>query len=669
MSHINGLDDIKGVGPKTLEKLHRNGIRTIDDLLFNFPVGYEFSHLNNCNDIVLEKTLTLEVTVTKKANLFFIRKTLDKLSFSVICDQHRFEVHIFNRRYLSNLLIPGQIIVVTGKFTKSLSHFTASNIVLRKNFKPGIKPVYRIKDVKEASLHKIYDQVLTSSHAMKEVIPQALLEKHHLPFIDESIRKIHQPETEVDIQEAKKRIIYEELLRFAIKIETLKSLNKNIVTVRKKYDISRVKAFIKTLPFELTDDQKQATNEIFKDLKQDRQMNRLLQGDVGSGKTIITVIASLAVVSAGFQVAYMAPTLVLAMQHYQTYCNLFKHENIRISLLTSAQSSNERQAIKDDIKEHQTDIIVGTHALIQDDIDFHHLGFVIIDEQHRFGVSQRRLLRQKGATPDILLMSATPIPRTLAISIYRDLDLSFIKEKPKGRLPIDTEIIAYEDLDIVAKKIKAIISEGHQAYVICPMINESESSNRLSVEETLSLMTKKMGSGYQLSMLHGKMKGTEKNQVIKDFEANLSQVLISTTVVEVGIDVPNATVMVIMNADTFGLAQLHQLRGRIGRGSVQSYCYLVVDDPLIASERIDIMTKTNDGFVISEYDLKTRGPGEVFGQLQSGIPPLKMANLIDDQIWLEKALKDAEWLLNQNDQQSRALQWDAKASLESYYLD
>lgn len=666
---IKELSDIKGVGPKTLAKLHLTGIRTIEDLLFYFPASYEFHHLDACSEIVIDKPLTLEVSVTKKAKIFFIRKKLDKLTFQVICGHREFSVHLFNRRYLSNILLPGQKVVVTGKFTTNLANFTASNVVLSKHFEPGIKPVYHIKDIKEASLQKMFQQLLAMALDIHEPIPQYLLNKHQMPSINQVIRQIHQPLSDLDIQEAKKRIIYEELLRFAIKIETLKALNQNIVTVKKKYDIDRVRAFIKTLPFELTDDQKQATNEIFKDLKRDKQMNRLLQGDVGSGKTIITVIASLAVVSAGFQVAYMAPTLVLALQHYQTYLDYFQLEDIGVSLLTSEQSLSEKEAIKEKIRRHQTDIIVGTHALIQDDIDFHHLGFVIIDEQHRFGVAQRRLLRQKGSTPDILLMSATPIPRTLAISIYRDLDLSFIKEKPKGRLPITTEIIAFEALDIAITQIKKTIANGHQAYVICPMINESETSNRLSVTETMSLISKKMGSGYQLSMLHGKMKGTEKSQVIKDFEANITQVLISTTVVEVGIDVPNATIMVIMNADSFGLAQLHQLRGRIGRGSIQSSCYLVVDDPLAASERLEIMTKTNDGFVISEYDLKTRGPGEVFGQMQSGIPPLKMANLIDDQLWLEKAFEDAQWVLKQQSPKAKELQSVAKASLDSYYLD
>ena len=666
---MSQLINIKGLGPKTEKKLNDIGIQTIHDLLFNFPMKYETKEIEELEQVEIDKQITLVVTVVKKPKLFFIRKNLDKLSVQVKAHNVFFYVHIFNRRFIARALQPATEIVITGRFLKNLSSFTASSIVLRKNFKTGIKPIYNISDIKEGTIQKIYNEILSYDYQLQEPLPKYILVKRNIPNINEMIYNIHNPQSESDIFLSKRRIVYEELLYFSLRIEALKKLNKSVKTIKKEYDIDRVRSFIKTLPFELTRDQKEATNEVFIDLKKDSQMNRLLQGDVGSGKTIISVISSLAVITAGFQVAIMAPTLVLAKQHLEIFRNYLKDFDISIELLTSDISTKEKRKIVENIKTNKIQIIIGTHALIQDDIDFYNLGFIVIDEQHRFGVSQRKILREKGVTPDILLMSATPIPRTLAISIYKDIDVSFIKEKPAGRLDILTDIIGYESFSLLLENLKSEINKGRQAYIICPKIKDTETSQKLSVEEVYNLVNQELGKTYSVDFLHGKLKDNEKTEVLESFYDNKTQILVSTTVVEVGVDVKNATTMIIMNADSFGLAQLHQLRGRIGRNKYQSFCYLVVDDLLEASDRLKILKDTNDGFKISEYDLSIRGPGEVFGNVQSGIPNFKMANLIRDHIILEDALLDAEEIIRNKDQESQILKNKAIKAIESYNLD
>lgn len=666
---INELENIKGVGPKTTEKLNLQGIQTINDLLFYFPMKYETYTLDSSSDIGLDKVLTLSVKVSQKPKIYFIRKNLDKLSVQVEIDNIYFYVHIFNRRFLSKVLQIGTDIVITGKFLKNVSSFTATNLVLKKNFKTGIKPIYNFKDIKETTANRIYKEILKKEYNLYEPLPDYILKKRQILNINDLISKIHHPQSQADIANACKRIVYEELLDFAIRIESLKQLNSHVITIKKAYNINVVKDFISTLPFELTKEQKLATNEIFKDLKSNKQMNRLLQGDVGSGKTIISIISSLAVVTAGFQVAIMAPTLVLARQHFEVFKKYLQKFNVNIELLISDLSTKEKKNIKSKIKNNQIDIIIGTHALLQNDIDFENLGFIVIDEQHRFGVKQRRLLREKGVTPDILLMSATPIPRTLAISIYKDIDISFIKEKPIGRLKIITDISNFESLDLLLDKVYLELDKNHQAYVICPMINESETSIKLSVEAVYNLLLDKIKHRYKIDYLHGKMNDTQKSEVLESFYNNETKILVSTTVVEVGINVTNATVMLIMNANTFGLAQLHQLRGRIGRSIHQSYCYLVIDETLEANERLNILKETSDGFLISEYDLKLRGPGEVFGKTQSGIPDFKMANLIKDKEILKMAFKDSEEIIKDSNLKSRKLRNKAIKAIESYNLD
>jgi len=663
------LQQIKGIGPKTYEKLNNQNIKTIEDLLFCFPVKYIKNYLNKESDIELNKELELKVFVYQKPKIFFIRKNLDKLSLKVRLNNFIFNVSIFNRRFLFKSLLLNTEIVIIGRFINNLNNFTASNIILYKNFKVGVFPVYNIKDINDSLIYKAINNIMNESIEIKESLPEYILKRRNIPKINESIYKIHKPDSEKDIEIARRRIVYEELLSFALRIETLKELNKSIITKSKDYDLSKVKEFISSLPFELTFDQKQATNDIFRDLKNKKQMNRLLQGDVGSGKTIISVIASLAVVTSGFQVAIMVPTLVLAKQHYVLFRQYLLDYGVSIGLLISEMKSKQRNEMLNLIKKNKIDIVIGTHSLIQEQVDFYNLGFLVIDEQHRFGVKQRRELRLKGVTPDILLMSATPIPRTLAIAIYNDIDISFIKQKPLGRIEIITEIVAYENIDYVLEQMIKELDKNHQAYVICSKIEESEKTKRLSVEEVNLILKEKLSNRYSIELLHGKLSDQEKTNIINKFYKNEINILISTTVVEVGINVKNATIMLIMNADSFGLAQLHQLRGRIGRDKFQAYCYLIVDDISKASERLKIMKETTDGFLISEYDLSMRGSGEVFGSLQSGIPIFKMANIISDEEILNQALEDAKIILQEKDKLSTRLKNITLKTIESYNLD
>lgn len=666
---MKNLLQLEGIGKVTEKKLNSIEIFDINDLLHTYPKKYELHKLENAVDFRLGSQMSLAVTVTKTAKVFYIRRNLTKLSLTVEMDRRIFNVHIFNREFLSKQLFEGQRIVITGKFLSNFNNFTANAIVIEKNYKPGIIPLYNIKNINDFTIRKAIRSALESSQELVEEIPTEILGKRNIPEINQTIRKIHSPTNESDISISRKRIKYEELLGFALKVESLKKLNKTIITPKKKYDINVVKEFIEKLPFTLTRDQKEATNDIFRDLKTPKQMNRLLQGDVGSGKTIVSILASLAVYTSGYQVAYMAPTLVLANQHYETFKNYFADYPIKITLLTSELKSSERNEALESIRSGDTDIVIGTHSLIQEDIGYFKLGFIVIDEQHRFGVEQRKLLRKKGMVPDILLMSATPIPRTLAISLLADIDVSSIMTKPEGRKVVITKILAFEEIDKLTEVIKREVSNSHQIYFICPLIEESEISRNVSLKELLPILKKKLSKNITMDVLHGKMKDQEKQAVLNRFYMNQTNVLLSTTVVEVGVNVKNATVMVIINANAFGLAQLHQLRGRIGRNIYQSYCYLVVDEIMTHSDRLDILTKTDDGFEISEYDLLQRGPGEMFGFSQSGIPDFVMANIISDKELLEAAFEDASEIIDSKDRKAKILTNKAIKLIESYNLD
>ncbi|KFN89614.1 ATP-dependent DNA helicase [Tetragenococcus muriaticus 3MR10-3] len=520
--------------------------------------------------------------------------------------------------------------------------------ILGANQEGEFAPIYHVsKAIRQQTLVDLIKKAFARfGEQLEENLPLSLMEKYRLLSRKEAMYAMHFPKDLNEYHQAKRRIVFEEFFLFQMKIQGLKKEEKSekhgIII---HYDVERVKKFTKNLPFTLTNAQKRVTNEICRDFLQPRHMQRLLQGDVGSGKTVVAAIALYAVVTAGFQGALMVPTEILAQQHLASLNQLFDPLEIHTALLTSSTKPKEREKIIEQLQNGEIDILVGTHALIQEGVDFSNLGLVITDEQHRFGVSQRQILREKGFQPDVLFMTATPIPRTLAITTYGEMDVSIIDEMPAGRLPVETRWIKHGQLSGALKNAQLELQKGSQMYVICPLIEESEMLDVQNAVELYEQLKEFFEPEYTVGLLHGKMKNEEKEAVMQAFNENEFQVLVSTTVIEVGVDVPNATTMLIIDADRFGLAQLHQLRGRVGRGQEASTCILVANPQNeLGKERMKIMTETNNGFVVSQKDLELRGPGEVFGSKQSGLPEFVAADIVADANVLEVAKDEAQQL-------------------------
>lgn len=475
--------------------------------------------------------------------------------------------------------------------------------------------------------------------------------EYKLASLSEALEWVHFPPDGDSLKQARRRFVYEELLMFQLKMQALRKKNReeeggSFID----YDVDKVRNFIQSLPYELTGAQKRVVNEISKDMKEPYRMNRLLQGDVGSGKTVVAAISMYASVTAGLQGALMAPTEILAEQHANTLAEWFEPFPVTIALLTGSVKGKKRQLILEGLAKGEIDILVGTHALIQPDVQFKKLGLVITDEQHRFGVDQRRVLKDKGYNPDVLFMTATPIPRTLAISAFGEMDVSVIDEMPVGRKEIQTFWMKKDMFGKIVGRMEKELAAGRQAYVICPLIEESDKLDFQNAVELYSQLSSYFHGKYTVGLMHGRLHSDEKEETMRSFTEGEIAVLVSTTVVEVGVNVPNASFMLIYDAERFGLSQLHQLRGRVGRGSEQSYCVLLADPKTeVGKERMTSMTETNDGFVLAEKDLKLRGPGDFFGRKQSGLPEFKMADLIHDYRALETARKDAENLINSDD--------------------
>jgi len=583
-----------------------------------------------------------------------------------------FQVVIFNREFLHGTLTKNVNVVVTGRFVHTFAQFIASDVVLKERYVEGIIPIYHVEGISSHQFHKMVLSALASDLIdIRESLPDFLIKANQLPKATDFYSFVHNPSNENEATKAAERIKYVEFLDFCLRIEARRQIGDWIKKDPMSYDIEAVKKFIASLPFELTADQKNVTNEIFRDFKKSKPMNRLLQGDVGSGKTVCASIAAIAAISAKSQVAIMAPTEILAFQHFENFRKMFAKANINceIVFLSGSVKGPARDEILDKIRNNVPLVLIGTHALIQDAVEFKKLDFIIVDEQQRFGVEQRKVLREKGITPHVLFLSATPIPRTLAITIFGDMDVSSIHTMPSGRKQIVSEILSYEDMDKVYRKVTEELDKGNQAYFIVPLIEKSEKSSLLSVEEFYQEILENIPKKYNIGLMHGKMKSEEKEQVLKTFSSNQIQVLVSTTVIEVGMDVKGATVMVVLNAARFGLSQLHQLRGRVGRSEKQSYCFYVIDDPSTELERLSILEKTNDGFEISQADLENRGPGEMFGNEQSGIPCFPMANFVSDSNILERARNDAMAVAKANDDLSQRLMKKALKSIDTFTLD
>ena len=633
------LKNIKGIGDKTIKLLNKLNIYNVYDLVSYYPFRYE---------VIKKTTLDSEKVVVSGSiasnPIISYFKNMNRLTFKINIDNQIINIVIFNRGYLKNNLIIGKTITVIGKYDKLKNTISASDIKLYDiGNKVNIEPIYHLtKGITNTKLNTYINNAL-ESYSEIDYIPDYIQTKYNFISKKDALKNIHNPNN-TSIKNAILRSKYEELFLFMLKINALKKRNNEFtIGYKRNIDINKVNKFTDSLPFKLTTDQLSTIDDIINDLKDEKRMNRLIEGDVGSGKTIVSIISMYAVYTCNYQSALMAPTEILAKQHYENITKLLSDYPINICLLTSSTKKSEKEIIYNQIEHGKIDIIIGTHSIIQDDIKYNNLGLVITDEQHRFGVNQRNSLRNKGNMPDVLYMSATPIPRTYALTIYGDMDISIIKSMPSGRKKIITEVYDDKNIKEVLIKIKNELDNNHQIYVVSPLIeSEDEKEDIKKLEKKFKLAFK----NYNIGILHGKMNSKDKEKVMNDFLNKEIDILISTTVIEVGVDVKNATMIVIFDAFKFGLATLHQLRGRVGRNDLQSYCILISNKD---SKRLDIMKNVSDGFLLAEEDLKLRGYGDLFGTKQSGDMTFKIANLTKDYSMLLKAKDDSKQVLNNID--------------------
>ena len=641
------LKEVKGIGPKSLMLLNKLNIHTIEDLVTYYPFRYEKFERANLALAQQDEHLVIDGRIESSPILMRFKAGLNKMNFRLVTQSGVVGVSIFNRAFLKSKLTVGSNITVIGKFDKAKNVITASDIKMEPLSNTiKIEPVYHLTNgITNKNISTYINMALmTYGKEIIDYIPPKYLEKYNFTNKKTALNIVHNPPSVEKKDEIIKRLKYEELFTFMFKINYLKRENKlSNKGLSRTIDKGKVEKFIKTLPFELTNDQNKVIDEIIKDLESPSRMNRLLQGDVGSGKTIVSFIAMYANFLSGYQSALMAPTEILAVQHYENLKEIFKNTKINIELLTGSVNKVMKNDIYKELEDGTINIVVGTHALIQEEVKYNNLGLVITDEQHRFGVNQRENLQNKGYKPDILYMSATPIPRTYALAIYGDMDMSILKEKPKGRQEIKTYVKTNKEIKDVLGMMLEELKQGHQIYVIAPLIEESEKSDLTDVNKLKDQMKLAFKDYFKIDIIHGKMAAQAKDLIMKEFVQGKIHILISTTVIEVGVDVANATMMVIFDANRFGLSTLHQLRGRVGRGSDASKCVLISD---VDTKRLEVMEKTNDGFKISEEDFRLRGHGDIFGTKQSGDMAFRIANLKDDYKILLQAKKDSEEYLN-----------------------
>lgn len=632
---MTNIIQVKGVGKQLQLELNHNGIFTTYDLVTRYPKKYESFTEDSLLLAVDKSIITVKGTLVSIPKIVNHRGSLKSLHFELLVEHEIVKVVAFRREYLKDQLIENMELTVKGKFEKKKKLITASQI-LTKKMETEFKPVYGLEGIYDTVVSKIISNIFAYQQVdIYETLPPQLIEKHHLINRKDMIELIHKPKSEQDIKKCYTRLKYEEALAFQYDLMRQRLELENDSKAIKNYDLSQVKSFIKDIPFELTQDQKDAVNDIFRDFKKPHPTKRLIQGDVGSGKTIVVGIAVMGAKTSGFQSALMAPTELLAFQHYEFFKSTFK--DMKVGLLTG--STKDKKQLKEDLKAGKIDFLIGTHALVEQDVVFHNLGFVIIDEQHRFGVETRETLKDKG-NADVVYLTATPIPRTLAIVLFGDMEISVIKEKPQGRKEIITRYFSGTQEHAVFEHVKKELNLGHKAYFIAPSIDALERGETvLSLYERASAVFKE----HDVYLLHGKLSSKEKNDTLDSFANSKGGILVSTTVVEVGLDIKDATMMVIFDGEYFGLSQLHQLRGRVGRSDLQSYCYVLSKDSDI--ERLSLFSKTTDGFMLSEYDLKQRGPGEFLGVRQSGILRFDYANITDDFDLFTKAKLDAYTIL------------------------
>ncbi|WP_397537479.1 ATP-dependent DNA helicase RecG [Rummeliibacillus pycnus] len=647
---LQKVTDLKGVGKSSAETMSTMGVETLDDLIWTFPYRHEDFRLKDLAETPHNERVTVEGRIESEPVVLYLGKNKSRLQVQMLAGRHLIKLVFFNQGYLRNKLIPGTIVTVTGKWDRGRQVINGSNVTFGpKTDQADFEPVYSLKGkLTQKKFRQFMRQALDElKDALPESLPNHLRSDYKLLTLQEALEGVHFPKDANHAKQARRRFVYEELLQFQLKIQALrKTRREEEQGIVIHYDLQKVREFISSLPYELTNAQKRVVNEISRDLLIPHRMNRLLQGDVGSGKTVVAAIGLYSAVTAGFQGALMAPTEILAEQHAASLDEWLRPFGVEVALLSGSIKAKARRELVERLVKGEIDVVIGTHALIQPDVTFHKLGFVITDEQHRFGVEQRRILREKGESPDVLFMTATPIPRTLSITAFGEMDVSIIDEMPAGRKKIETLWVKNEQFNQVLSRMGKELVAGRQAYVICPLIEESDKldvQNAVDVYQQLATLFK---GKFKVGLMHGRLPANEKDEVMRAFSEGKLDVLVSTTVVEVGVNVPNATFMVIYDAERFGLAQLHQLRGRVGRGKHQSYCVLIADPKSEeGKERMISMTETNDGFRLAEKDLELRGPGDFFGKKQSGLPEFKMADLVHDYRVLEVARQDAVKLI------------------------
>ncbi|KRL07722.1 ATP-dependent DNA helicase RecG [Liquorilactobacillus hordei] len=640
---------LAGVGPKKVQALNKLGINTIEDLLTAYPFRYDDYAARKITEIGDQEKVALKGTVATEPVLSHFGRQKNRLNFKLLVEHDVIMVTFFNQGYLRSKIELGKELTIYGKWNHKRQSLAGMKILADENSNE-LGGVYRSsKEIKQSQVKKIIEQAYSEyEDVIVDIIPDCLIKKYRLLSRKEIMHGIHFPEDQKSAKLARRSGIFEEFFLFQARMQYIKE-NENINNGLKiDYELEKLKQFIANLPFELTNSQKKVVNEICHDMHLQRHMNRLLQGDVGSGKTIVAAIIMYAAITAGFQAALMVPTEILAQQHAIKLAQLFEPIGVNVALLTSSTVTRVKQKreLLSNLKKGTINLVVGTHALLQPDIEFANLGLVVTDEQHRFGVGQRQILREKGKSPDVLMMTATPIPRTLALTTYGEMDVSTINELPKGRKIIKTQWLKNKQLASAYEFIERKLNNSSQAYIVSPLIEESEAMDLKNAEEIFDKTTERFGSRYHVGLLHGKMSSDKKENVMTAFKDHKIDVLVATTVIEVGVDVANATVMMILDADRFGLAQLHQLRGRVGRGDKQSYC-LLISDPKneYGIARMQIMTETNNGFVIAQKDLELRGQGDILGNKQSGMPEFKLGDPINDLRILQIAKEEAQQII------------------------
>lgn len=640
------LEDIKGIGPKTLKLFQNLNIFTIQDLITYYPYKYKLYHPVTLDNYEENTEILINGYVASDAKIYYIKRNLNKISFRLNTGTKLINVTIFNRPFIKQHLLLNKYISVIGKYNIKTNTFTASDIKLTPIIKDEIEPIYHTtQGLKQVNIHKIINSLLEKNIYVPCLIPEEYIKEYSLLDKLTAIKEIHNPTSTNNLKQAEICLKYEELFEYTLKINYLKYLkDKTTTSYIKTFDTSKLDNLISSLPFKLTDSQVNAVEDIKNDFNSPKHMNRLILGDVGSGKTIISFLALFMNYLSGYQGVLMAPTEILIKQHYENIKKILTDLNIEI--LTGSTTKKDRDKIIENLKAGKIDILLSTHSVLNDDVVFKNIGLVVTDEQHRFGVNQRKNLQNKGENVDVLYMSATPIPRTLALTIFKDMDITEIKTKPLNRKPKITKLYKTSEIKEVLYEMLDEIKKGHQIYVVSPLIeNEEENTKLASVNYLYEKINVALNGKVPIGVLHGKLKNEEKENIMNDFKSNKTKILISTTIIEIGLDVSNATMIVIFNAERFGLATLHQLRGRIGRNDIESKCILISD---YDTPRLKILEESEDGFYISEKDFELRGAGDLFGVKQSGDMVFKIANLNKDYKILKKCSEDSLNFLNKH---------------------